>query len=278
MFARNLLARAFVRCSRRQLNCTSNCTLSCRFNNNNNIDRTLSRAYCSKRDDGGKDENNDDAASKQETKLRPSAAQKYVKFEDRHSQVILDYHEEKYGVEDEDDGNYLYREKAGRNRSLSRSALTRRGVEGVFDVPDLVEALKLENMKDIAVIKVATELRYCDYLVLVTAMSPRHLDASVQFLKKLHKSKRHEGDPFVVVQGDKECKDWKVLDMKSIVLHVFLLETREKYDIETLWCVGPNFDDKIQRPQFDPVIDMMEKHIKYMEELQPNESISNANG
>lgn len=224
------------------------------------------RAFCSKQSQEDGDEESDQKAN-----LRPSVAQKYVKFEDRDSRVILDYHEEEYGVADGEDGNYLYREKSGRTADASQTSLTRRGVDGVFDVDDLVEALKLENMKDIAVIAVRPEMRYCDYLVLATAMSPRHLDASGHFLKKLHKLKRSEGDPFVVVEGDKTCTDWKILDMQSIVLHLFLSETRLKYDIETLWCVGPNFDDKTQRPHYDPVMDMMEKHMKYIDEMQPDD-------
>ena len=29
----------------------------------------------------------------------------------------------------------------------------------------------------------------------------------------------------------------------NIVLHMFDDETRQQYDLETLWAVGPNFDD-----------------------------------
>lgn len=57
--------------------------------------------------------------------------------------------------------------------------------------------------------------------------------------------------------------------MQNIVLHLFLSETRQMYDIETLWTVGHEFDDKTQKPQIDPVIDIMEKHIQFLEDLQP---------
>lgn len=35
-----------------------------------------------------------------------------------------------------------------------------------------------------------------------------------------------------------DSDDWKVLDMGNIVLHIFDQQTREKYDLETLWTVG----------------------------------------
>jgi hypothetical protein len=58
--------------------------------------------------------------------------------------------------------------------------------------------------------------------------------------------------------------------MKNIVLHLFMKETRDYYDIETLWTVGEEFDDKTQRPEVDSVLDIMEKHIKYLQEIQPS--------
>jgi ribosome silencing factor RsfS/YbeB/iojap len=207
--------------------------------------------------------------------IKPSAAQKYVKFEDTDSQVILDFHEEQYGAQDDEEyGNYLYRAKSGSKKNPARPLLTKRSQEDVFDVPDLVKVLELENAKDIAVIRVPKDMRYCEHLVIATAISPRHLTATAQYIKKLYKLRRKNDDPFISVsEVDKRCVDWKVLDMQSIVLHLFLSETREKYDMETLWCVGEDFDDKTQRPVFDPVMDMMEKHIKFLDEMQPTEEI-----
>lgn len=54
--------------------------------------------------------------------------------------------------------------------------------------------------------------------------------------------------------------------MSNIILHVFLRETRELYDIETLWTVGAQFDDKIQRPDTNIVQDIMDKHISFLQQ------------
>lgn len=41
----------------------------------------------------------------------------------------------------------------------------------------------------------------------------------------------------------KETK-WCALDTGEIVIHLFLPETREHYDLETLWACGVEFDEK----------------------------------
>lgn len=50
---------------------------------------------------------------------------------------------------------------------------------------ELVEVLRDEKLTDIAVITVPKEMVYTDYLVLATALSPRHARGVSEFLKKL---------------------------------------------------------------------------------------------
>ena len=40
--------------------------------------------------------------------------------------------------------------------------------------------------------------------------------------------------------------DWVAMDLGNIALHLFTEETREKYDLESLWSVGSEFDTKTQ--------------------------------
>lgn len=51
------------------------------------------------------------------------------------------------------------------------------------------------------------------------------------------KHKKNSDDAPLKIEG-LECDEWKVLDMGNIVLHIFDHETRERYNIETLWTVG----------------------------------------
>lgn len=75
-------------------------------------------------------------------------------------------------------------------------------------------------------------------------------------------------DPFLDLGGG-ESPDWRSVDMKNIVLHIFLKPTRDYYDIETLWTVGHEYDEKTQRPETVSVEDIMQKHMKFLEEIKP---------
>jgi hypothetical protein len=116
--------------------------------------------------------------------LRKSFETKFKTFKDEDSEVILDVSEELILNEDKGQSHeqlpqeieeefYLYREKKPKTK-LDKMNL-KRGITGVFDIQELVQLLRDENMKDIAVIKVPKEMRYCDFLVLANAKSLRHL-------------------------------------------------------------------------------------------------------
>lgn len=68
--------------------------------------------------------------------------------------------------------------------SLNMISLFIGGITGVFDIEELVWLLRKENLADIAVISIPKQLRYADFLVLVTAMSPRHSVAVTEYVIK----------------------------------------------------------------------------------------------
>lgn len=53
----------------------------------------------------------------------------------------------------------------------------------------------------------------------------------------------------------------------NIALHIFSQKSRTVYDLDTLWAVGPQFDDEVNKPE--PISDMLEKHAIYLSGLQP---------
>lgn len=53
----------------------------------------------------------------------------------------------------------------------------------------------------------------------------------------------------------------------NIALHVFSKEARELYDLDTLWAVGPQYDDETNKPE--PISDMLEKHTIFLSGLEP---------
>ncbi|ESO06993.1 hypothetical protein HELRODRAFT_171028 [Helobdella robusta] len=135
-----------------------------------------------------------------------------------------DYEEyEEVDSEDADDEHNVYPQAIP-------DYMTKRGTTGVFDIEDLRKLLEDERALDVICIPVPPQCRYCDYLVILTGKSYRHLRAMAEKIKKLFKTKRSSHDPESVnIEG-------------NIVVHLFLEETRKKYNLEELWTVGPELD------------------------------------
>ncbi|XP_074604315.1 ribosomal silencing factor RsfS-like protein, 312 isoform X2 [Brevipalpus obovatus] len=202
-----------------------------------------------------------------ESKLVPSQRVRGDVFRAQEEQIILDFEEETYNV-NVDDPDLPYKSRLPVDR-LDQVNIER-GQMGIFDMPDLVQTLRAENMRDIVVIKVPPELKYCDYMVIATAKSPRHLAGVTEFIIKLSKLKRSQDDRFLFVEG-KDSKDWRVIDMDHIVLHLFMEETRRRYDLESLWTIGSEYDDHVQRASKPTIYDVAEKHLEYLKSLEVNE-------
>lgn len=116
-----------------------------------------------------------------------------------------------------------------------------RGKEGVFDLHEIVDVLRFENVADICCIRFPEDINYADYLVIGTGISFRQLKAVMEYVRKLYKAKKHKKDPSVKIEG-LESADWLAMDMGNIALHLFLPKTREEFDLESLWTLGEEFD------------------------------------
>lgn len=245
------------------------------FRHIHRLDGQIVRGLCGKKN--LKEElTSNEISSKQNHSVEKKAVSGYHQaksreFRPEEENIILDFEEETYTENlDSDDPsqfNFLYRKRLDRLKEVN----LKRGKEEVFDVEDLVSILKGENLQNVVVLKLPPELRYCKYMVIASARSPRHLSASLAYILKLYKRTKHESDPFLRVEGDKS-DDWKVVDMDSIVLNLFMGPTRDKFDLETLWSVGSEYDDYVQRPVEDPLLYIAEKHLEYLKALQANES------
>ncbi|KAK4297799.1 hypothetical protein Pmani_029803 [Petrolisthes manimaculis] len=165
--------------------------------------------------------------------------QKYERFDPRASQIIYDYDEERLRREQglEEEKQEVEKEKV----------IMKRGERGVFDVEELVDLLREENARDVAVIQVPPDMMYVEFLVLVSGRSKRHVEALAQLVRRAYLSKKHSKDPPLFLEG--RGTDWVALDMRNIALHIMTREYREHYDLETLWTVGSEYDDKCQEPE-----------------------------
>ncbi|CAF1144100.1 unnamed protein product [Rotaria sordida] len=139
--------------------------------------------------------------------------------------------------------------------------------KGVFDLDDIVQILRDEHMKDICVIEISPEQQYARYLILATAFSARHLKSTSDYINKLYKAKKKPSDPYL----SNECRDgtrWHAMDMGHLVLHLMDAEMREQNDLETLWCVGPKYDDQVHTiQQLLDAIKKMDEQLKEEEVL-----------
>ena len=136
-----------------------------------------------------KDIANDENQS--EKALKPSMKSKFKKYSDEDSEVIYDVSEELMSAseskpqldiipeewDESREETYLYQQKSKYKKAIPVEY--QRGESGVFDLPELVDFLRSENLKEIAVIDVPDELDYCQYLVLANATSKRHINVGI---------------------------------------------------------------------------------------------------
>lgn len=105
-------------------------------------------------------------------------------------------------------------------------------------VPDLLAsvhaALAELKAKDAVEIDVRGKSSVCDYMVVVSGTSSRHVksiaDEVVKFSKNL-------GIMPLGVEGEREA-EWVLVDLGDVVVHVMLPRVREFYALERLWTVG----------------------------------------
>ena len=98
--------------------------------------------------------------------------------------------------------------------------------------------------KDVVEIDVRGKSSVCDYMVVASGTSTRHVksaaDEVVRFAKQL-------GVMPLGVEGEREA-EWVLVDLGDVIVHVMLPRVREFYALERLWTVGdqpPSSDDEV---------------------------------
>jgi len=87
------------------------------------------------------------------------------------------------------------------------------------------------KLEDIEIFEVADSIQITDYFVIASGRNPRHLQTAATYLSKEF---RTDGIVRVGQEGAREGK-WVLLDFEDVVIHLFLAESREYYDLELLW-------------------------------------------
>ena len=100
---------------------------------------------------------------------------------------------------------------------------------GIKKITQLLDAGKGE---DIIVLDLKKMTSFTDYFIIVTANSGTHLQALAKEITKFLKKEYRllpAGSP-----GELESS-WILIDYGDFIVHLFLKESREYYDLEELW-------------------------------------------
>ncbi len=101
-----------------------------------------------------------------------------------------------------------------------------------------VKAADSKHANDISVLNISEVSIMADYFVIMDASSQRQVGAIVQeILDQMGKNDVEIGH----VEGKRDSK-WILIDLHDVVIHVFVSEERDFYNLEKLWSDAPEVD------------------------------------
>ena len=103
--------------------------------------------------------------------------------------------------------------------------------------------LALEDLKakDAIEIDVRGKTSVCDYMVIASGTSTRHVKSIAD--EVVRNAKQLDCQP-LGVEGEREA-EWVLVDLGDVVVHVMLPRVREFYALERLWTVGDQPPDDL---------------------------------
>lgn len=100
----------------------------------------------------------------------------------------------------------------------------------------VVNALEDVKAQDISVIDVKDRTSVCDYMVLASGTSNRHVKSLAD---SVIGEAKEQGVRAANVEGA-NASDWILVDLGDVVVHVMMPATREFYDLERFWRDSPD--------------------------------------
>jgi len=94
----------------------------------------------------------------------------------------------------------------------------------------VVEAIEDKKAQDVLVLDVRGECAFTDRFILATGRTDRQLKAIAQSVSEA----AHKHGLSVHVEG-LEAMEWLLVDLGDVVVHLFLPEVRETFQLERLW-------------------------------------------
>jgi len=95
---------------------------------------------------------------------------------------------------------------------------------------NIIKGLFEKKAEDLLAIDVSKQATYTDFIVLCTASSTKHAQTLAdKVIEETKKSKMR-----VMVEGY-NLGEWILIDVGTIIFHIFLQDIRTLYDLEGLW-------------------------------------------
>jgi len=95
----------------------------------------------------------------------------------------------------------------------------------------VAEAALDRKALDVVALDVSELTSYADTFIITTATSDRHARAIADAIREAETASSSKP---LGVEGYEEAR-WVLIDLGDVIVHVFLEEVREAYDLERLW-------------------------------------------
>jgi ribosome-associated protein len=96
-----------------------------------------------------------------------------------------------------------------------------------------------KKAEDIGLLDLTQQTDVCDYFLICSATNTTQIDAIVD---EIREKVRINCNVSPISTEGREGKHWILLDYGSVVVHVFMPETRDYYRLERLWGDAPRVE------------------------------------
>ena len=105
-------------------------------------------------------------------------------------------------------------------------------IEKIYQLKDDIENILSDNKaSEIRSINLKDKSSIADFMIIASGNSSRHIQALSEIL--LDKLKK-KGIDNCRLEG-RDSSEWKLIDAKDVIIHIFHPEKRKFYDLEKMW-------------------------------------------